>query len=291
MSGVRIGVFDSGLGGLSVARALLAREPSASIIYFADIHHVPYGDRPLEEVKTFALAIVDYLLAQGTGAILMGCNISSAVALDEARLRHPGVPIAGVIEAGARAALRDGAERVAVLATAGTVRSGGYVRAISRIAPDTQVVQTACPEFVPLIEAGELDGPHVREAVSLRLAPGLQRGIAAFILGCTHYPFLLPVMRSVAPEGVRFVDPAEEAVSEILEKVEGRIDRSASRRFVLSAPSETFRPVGSRFLGCALLELELATWDADGTALIDPAVSEGCVPSACGPIERFGNLG
>lgn len=274
MSAVRIGVFDSGLGGLSVVRALADRAPGASVLYLADIAHVPYGDRPLEEVRRYALSIVEFLLQEGAEAILMACNMSSAVALDEARRRYPHIPVAGVIEAGARAALREGQGTVAVLATAGTVASGGYPAAIARIAPQTRVVQTACPSFVPLVERGELTGSRVERAVAEALAPGLSAHARTFILGCTHYPFLLPELARQAPTGSAFIDPAGEAAREILGQLQGRLDTSTPSRYLLSAPSDTFRPVGSRFVGFALPELELARWE-DGRLRAPAAALSG----------------
>lgn len=270
MSGVKIGVFDSGLGGLSVVRALFSVNPDASIIYFADTAHVPYGDRPGEQVRGFALGIIDYLLAEGAGAILMACNMSSAVALDDARRIHPDIPVIGVIQAGARAAARLSQHKIAVLATAGTVASGGYLRAIAAEAPSVQVIQTGCPQFVPLIESGQLTGPRVEDAVKECLQSGLDAGAKVFVLGCTHYPFLVPCMRELCPPDTAFVDPAEEAVREILAQTGDQIDERSPSRFVLSAPSETFRPVGSRFLGQALPELEIVPW-APGDLKLSPA--------------------
>jgi glutamate racemase len=267
LSGLRLGIFDSGLGGLSVARAVLERCPSASIIYFADTAHVPYGDRPLEEVRSFALEITGFLASQGAGAVLMACNMSSACALEEARKVYPGLPVSGVVQAGARAAVGEGADAIAVLATAGTVASGGYVRAVHAIAPDVRVEQVACPEFVPLIEAGDLDGPRVERAAAAYLGQALDSGARVVILGCTHYPFLLPVLRRLAPPETVFVDPAEEAALEALRNAGDGLDVQTPSRFILSAPSATFRPVGSRFLGRILPALELAEWTAEGGRL------------------------
>lgn len=259
MSNIATGLFDSGLGGLSVARALLNRAPAANIIYFADTAHVPYGDRPLDEVRSFALGIVDFLVSEGAGAVLMACNMSSAIALDAARARHPEIPISGVVEAGARAAAAAGGP-VGVLATAGTVASGGYLRALEQAGVSGPVIQTACPAFVPLVECGDLDTATTEDAARKYLQPGVSAGVRTFILGCTHYPFLLPVLQRCAPEGTVFVDPAEEAAREVLEAT-GGIAGSSSQRYILSAPSETFRPVGSRFLGRELPMLELARWE------------------------------
>lgn len=274
---VSIGVFDSGLGGLSVVRALFESSPSATITYFADTAHVPYGDRPPEEVRAFALGIVDFLLAQGARAILMACNMSSAIALADARRLHPAIPVVGVIEAGARAAVQVAQGPVGVLATSGTVNSEAYPRAIARLKPGIPVFQTACPEFVPLIEAGEIEGPRAAEAVRQCLAPGLAEGVRTFICGCTHYPFLLPVMRALAPEGTRFVDPAREAAAEILHGLGSRLKTEGGARYVLSAPTETFRPVGSRFLGRPLPELQIAQWE-DGKLTLTEGRSPAATP-------------
>ncbi len=203
----------------------------------------------------------------------MACNMSSACALDEARAAHPGLPVIGVVQAGARAAVREGQDTVAVLATAGTVASGGYVRSIRAIAPDVRVVQVACPEFVPLIEAGDLDGPRVERAAAGYLEQALEGGARVVVLGCTHYPFLLPVLRRLAPAGTVFVDPAGEAAEEALAAAGDRLDCGSPSRFILSAPSATFRPVGSRFLGRQLPALELAEWREEDGGL-RPAMAE-----------------
>ncbi len=276
---IKIGIFDSGLGGLSVVRELLAGYPSASVLYFGDIAHVPYGGKPLDDVRDFALGIVDYLLQEGAGAILMACNMSSAVALDAARANYPYVPIAGVIEAGARAALSNNADKIAVLATEGTVAMGAYEKALHKIAPQIQVTQTACPDFVPLIERGELSGPNIQAAARRYLTPGLDSGARTIILGCTHYPFLLPALQKLVPDDVKFIDPAGEAVKEILTRIGSDLDTINPSRFILSAPSSAFRPVGSRFLGRTLPELELAGWDSDGKR-IQPYSTSKPAPSA-----------
>ena len=263
MSAVRLGIFDSGVGGLSVARAILQRRPCASLLYFADTAHVPYGDRPLDEVRSYALEITGFLAARGAGAVLMACNMSSACALDDARRENPGLPVLGVVQAGARAALREGADTIAVLATAGTVASGGYARAVHRIDAGVRVVQVACPEFVPLIESGELDGPQVERAAARYLGEALESGARVIVLGCTHYPFLLPVLRRLAPPDTVFVDPAGEAAEEALRTIGDRLDERTPSRYFLSAPSATFRPLGSRFLGRTLPALELAEWSRE----------------------------
>ena len=203
-----IGVFDSGVGGLSVVRRLRELLPNESLIYVADQAHVPYGGRELQEVEGFACGISAALIASGCKAIVMACNISSAVALDAVQALHPDVPVLGVIRPGAAAALQAVEEgRIGVLATEGTVRSGAYTATLQAICPNAQVTEVACPRFVPLIEAGRERTAEARAAVREYLAPLLAQEVETVVLGCTHYPFLLPLLQSEAPK-TRFIDPA-----------------------------------------------------------------------------------
>ncbi len=203
-----IGVFDSGVGGLSVVRRLRELLPNESLIYVADQAHVPYGGRELKEIKGFACGISAALIASGCKAIVMACNISSAVALHAVQETHPDVPVIGVIRPGAAAALQAVEQgRIGVLATEGTVRSGAYTATLQAIRPDAEVTEVACPRFVPLIEAGRERTDEARKAVQEYLAPLLAQEVEAVILGCTHYPFLLPLLQSEAPK-IRFIDPA-----------------------------------------------------------------------------------
>ncbi len=204
-----IGVFDSGIGGLTVLRQLRRQLPFENVLYLADQAHVPYGGRPLDEVRAFACAIVDAMVRQGCKAIVMACNISTATALESARENHPGVPVLGVIGPGAQAAAHESrVGRVGVLSTEGTARSRAYTRAIHRLAPDTQVFEVACPGFVPLVEAGETGSAEAGAAIELAIAPLRAARVDTVVLGCTHYPFLLPLLQAAAPE-MCFVDPSE----------------------------------------------------------------------------------
>jgi glutamate racemase len=202
-----IGVFDSGVGGLTVARRIAAALPNERIIYVADQAHVPYGGRPLEEIRAFAGDISAFLFAEGAKSVVMACNISSATALEDVRARSSRDRAFGVIEPGARAAL-DATVRgkIGVLATAGTVASRAYTMTLSRLA-SVEVTEVACPDFVPLVEAGLADSPEAIAAAGRYLAPILAAGADVVVLGCTHYPFLLNALETVAP-GVRFIDPA-----------------------------------------------------------------------------------
>ena len=158
-----IGVFDSGVGGLSVVKEIIRQLPGERVLYYADNAHVPYGGRPLSQIKQFALSIIDFLVSKDVKMIVMGCNMSSAVALEAARERHSGIPIVGLIEPGAASAVEAaGGKKIAVAATEGTVRSHRYSEAIRDISPEADVIERACPEFVPLIES--FDGVGERAA-------------------------------------------------------------------------------------------------------------------------------
>jgi len=255
-----IGIFDSGLGGLSVAREVIARLPRESIIYFADTAHVPYGERPLSEIRGFALDITRFLIEQGAKSVVMACNMSSAVALDEARSRWPETPIIGVIEPGARTAVRVAqGYPVGVLATTGTVKSMAYVSAVHEIDPSVKVVQQACPRFVPLVESGRADSEEAEAAARDYVAPLLRADCRTIVLGCTHYPFLRRAIASAAGPRVVIVDPAEET-ARVLAKVlhDGGITSDAPEgRHLFFASGETrgLIELGSRFLGRQITEV------------------------------------
>lgn len=203
-----LGLFDSGVGGLTVVRELLWRLPAESILYVADTAHVPYGGRPADDIRRYAVGLTRWLAGQGCKLILMACNTSSAIALEDARAAVD-VPVLGVLEYGAQAAaavLNGG--RIGVLATEGTVRSEAYPTAVRRVRDDAPVVQAACPSFVPLIEAGRLSTPDAYQAVCDALAPLPLGELDALVLGCTHYPFLAPLIRMRAAEPTHLVDPA-----------------------------------------------------------------------------------
>ncbi len=213
-----IGVFDSGLGGLTVVREVLRQLPCERVVYVGDTAHVPYGGRPLDEVQGFAVGISRFLIEEaGCKAVVMACNISSAVARDAVQKLFPSMPVLGVILPGARAAAQmAGGGPVAVLTTEGTARSGAYARALEAESPGTPVTSVACPRFVPLVEADRTETAEAeecaREYLESARAPHHARVV---ILGCTHYPFLLPVLAKAAGPGVVFVDPAGETVREL----------------------------------------------------------------------------
>lgn len=216
-----IALFDSGVGGLTVLNALARALPSERFSYIADQVHVPYGGRPLEQIRGFAQGLTRHAFARGAKAVVMACNVSSATYAAEAAQQYGRDRVIGVVEPGARAAARATLSgRVGVLATAGTVASGAYPEALRKANATLEVRSVACPRFVPLIEAGELDGQDAHEAVQEALRP-LVGWADTVILGCTHYPFLLPVLERQGP-ALNFVDPAHATAEAVAEQLEAR---------------------------------------------------------------------
>lgn len=240
-----IGVFDSGLGGLTVVRRLLERMPVERIMYYADTGYVPYGPRPLEQIRRFACEICDFLAGQGCKMIVMGCNMSSAVALEAVRERLE-IPVLGTIAAGTEGALqatRTG--RIGIAATEGTVASGIFPKALKQRRADVKVFQQACPEFVPIIEAGSLDG-QVAPHVARRLAPLREAAVDTLILGCTHYPLIIDEIRAGMGPDVVIVDPAVQLARQAEDTLRTRRLLRASpvppeHRFFCSGDPDSFR--------------------------------------------------
>jgi glutamate racemase len=211
-----IGFFDSGVGGLTVLREVIRRLPAESTIYLGDNARAPYGPRSDDEVRRFSAECLDQLAARDVKAIVVACNTSSAVALNELRLRYP-LPILGVVRPGAAAAaLATRTGQVAVIATAATVRSHAYFQAIKDENPFIGITELATPDLVPLVEAGQLEGPVVDEVVARSIAPLLgtaESGLDTLLLGCTHYPLLAPVLARLMGERVAIIDSASATAS------------------------------------------------------------------------------
>ena len=201
-----IGVFDSGVGGLTVVSALMRRLPGESILYLGDTARLPYGDKSPRTVARYTRRNLDFLTARGVKAAVVACNTASAIALEELDYA---VPIWGVIEPGAATAVAASRGRVGVIATEATIRSDAYGCAIRRLDPDLEVLSRSCPLFVPLVEEGWHDDPISQQIAERYLAPLLEAGIDTLVLGCTHYPMLKPVLRRVAGPAVHLVDSAE----------------------------------------------------------------------------------
>ncbi len=261
-----IGVFDSGLGGLSVAAHILKRLPNEQIIYFADTAHVPYGERPLEQIQEFALDIIGFLTAKGAKAVVMACNMSSAAALDASRRAFPHIPIIGVIDPGAKAAVAaSNGTPIGVLATTGTIKSGAYVRAAQKCDSTASVIGQACPKFVPLVESGLTETEDAEAAACTYVAPLLAEGCRTIVLGCTHYPFLRAQIQSAAGAGVTIVDPAEETVSTLentlMERGMASERLGAAHEFYVSGDPSGFATLGSAFLGREIGNAQHIEWN------------------------------
>jgi glutamate racemase len=203
-----IGVFDSGVGGLSVLRAIRAIMPAQPVVYFADQGHVPYGPRPLQEVRNFSEAASRFLMDQGARLIVVACNAASAASLHSLRATFPQVPFVGMEPAVKPAAETSLSRQVGVLATPATFQGKLYASVVERFAADVRLHQDTCAGLVAEIEAGRQNGPQARHILERALQPMLAAGIDTVVLGCTHYPFVIPLIREIAGPQVRVIDPA-----------------------------------------------------------------------------------
>ncbi|MCZ7670573.1 MAG: glutamate racemase [Chloroflexi bacterium] len=207
-SAAPIGVFDSGVGGLSVLAQIHKQFPAENLLYVADQAHVPYGPRSLSEVQQFSAAITRFLLAQNARLIVVACNTASAAALNTLRRAFPDVVFVGMEPAVKPAARATKTGKVGVLATTGTFASERYAALMTRFAHDVVVYEDPCLGLVELIEAGEIDSPPVRALLRQVVTPMLAAGVDTLVLGCTHYPFVLPTLRQIVGTAVSLIDPA-----------------------------------------------------------------------------------
>jgi glutamate racemase len=257
-----LGVFDSGIGGLTVARALFERLPRESVVYFGDTARVPYGPKSPDTVRRYSSEILAYLLQRGVKAVVVACNTSTAHALDHLRAQAP-VPVVGVIEPGARAAVHaTKTGKVGVIGTAGTIASSAYERAIRALRPDVTVHARACPLLVPLVEEGWFEHAATELIAREYLEPLKRAGVDALVLGCTHYPLLKPLLGRVLGPSVALIDSAEETAGAVQRELEQRglaapSTNDPTHRFVVSDDEPHFRRVGARFLGEKLQSVEV----------------------------------
>lgn len=249
-----IGVFDSGIGGLTVVREILKRLPNENLIYLGDTARVPYGTKSSRTVIAYSEGNARFLLSKGIKLLVVACNTASAVALPSLRWDFE-IPVIGVIEPGARKATRvTRTGKVGVIGTPSTIRSNAYKKAIENISPEIEIYSKACPLFVPLAEEGWTYGEIVEIAAKEYLEDLKESGIDVLILGCTHYPLLKSTIQNVIGKGVTLVDSAEETASEI-ERIlrENNISNknfaSPQKEFYLTDVSETFISIAERFLG------------------------------------------
>ena len=246
----RIGIFDSGVGGLTVQRAILDALPAADTLYLGDTARVPYGTKSAETVTQYSLRNARFLASQGIDLLVVACNTASAVALPAVR-NELKLPVLGVVDPGARAAARiSHTGRIGVIGTQGTVRSGAYQEAILRERPGAQVIAQACPLFVPLAEEGwtDPDDEIVRGVVHRYLAPLGEAGIDALVLGCTHYPLLKAAIAQELP-GIALVDSAEAIAAEVLARLGAGAGNGGVHRFFVTDQPGRFTPLAGRFLG------------------------------------------
>ncbi|HMR98918.1 MAG TPA: glutamate racemase [Anaerolineales bacterium] len=203
-----IGIFDSGIGGLSVLRAIRRLMPGESIIYFGDQIHIPYGPRPMEQIGRFSEAITNFLIQQQAKIVVVACNTASAAALKDLRAKFPEMQFVGMEPAVKPAAERTQTGRVGVLATPATFQGALYASVVERFANGVELFQNTCPGLVQQIEQGNLDGKETRQILENALFPMLERNIDTVVLGCTHYPFVIPMIEQIVGENVRVIDPA-----------------------------------------------------------------------------------
>ncbi len=203
-----IGVFDSGVGGLSVLREIRHLMPSESVLFFADQGHVPYGPRGLEEVRAFSEEITRFLLGRGAKLVVVACNTASAAALHHLRRTFPKTSFVGMEPAVKPAAESTHTGVVGVLATPATFQGALYASVVERFASGVTILQDTCPGLVGQIEKGELDSSSTRETLERALHPMLEQGIDTVVLGCTHYPFVIPLIKQIVGPEVRVIDPA-----------------------------------------------------------------------------------
>lgn len=276
-----IAVFDSGFGGLTVARALIDLLPDERIVYLGDTARYPYGPRPHHEVRDFARQITDWLIAEHDPKIVVAaCNTASAVALDELRARVD-IPVVGVLEPGVRSLLAGSSTgRVGVIGTVGTIGSGAYQTAVGRFGPSFDLTCAACPGFVEFVERGETGTEQVRVLAQRLLAPVREAKIDSLLLGCTHYPFLARTIGEVMGRDVVLVDSADETAFEIRRLlVESGTARAGAgrpaRRFLSTGDADWFAWLGRELLGPELDHVEAITLPSPPAAA-GPAV--GSVP-------------
>jgi glutamate racemase len=248
-----IGVFDSGIGGLTVLQKIIEALPKENTVYLGDTARAPYGTKSVETVLRYSFENTEFLVQKGVKAVVVACNTSTAIAL--LRLRDSlSIPVIGVIEPGVRRAIKSTKNnKVGVIGTEATIQSGAYTRALKEADARVEVYSRACPLFVPLVEEGWTDNDVVEMTVKAYLSSLKQSGIDTLILGCTHYPLLKKVIRKFMGSNVRLVDSAEEMAKEVKSALKkGGLSRKKSKAihsfFVTDAP-DRFIKVGRRFLG------------------------------------------
>jgi glutamate racemase len=257
-----IGVFDSGVGGLTIVRALIDLLPNEEILYFGDTARYPYGPRERDEVRGFSMEISSWLVSQGVKMLVVACNSASSAGLDHVRAAFAEMRIVEVVEPAVRAAVKATRNRrIGVIGTALTVSSGAYQAAVEATRENVRLFSQACPRFVEFVERGETAGGEVIELARAYLAPLAAEEVDTLILGCTHYPLLSGVLHFVMGHDVVLISSAEETARDVYAALTAagtfRADDSAPQhRFVSSGDSATFHALGRRFLGPEIADVE-----------------------------------
>lgn len=260
-----IGVFDSGIGGLTVVRALMARLPNENLVYFGDTARVPYGVKSVETIVLYACQIAEFLLQQEVKLLIVACNTMAAVAHRAIGELSP-IPVLDVIDAGARtAAAMTNTKRIGVIGTPATIASNAYTRAIHRLDPDVQVYSQVCPLLVPLVEEGWLDHPVARLVAEEYLKPLLQHDLDTLVLGCTHYPLLKPLLQKIVGYQIRLVDSAEAmadqtAATLVHQNLKNRQSGPPEYRYYVTDVPYRFQSIGEAFLGRDLADVQVVKW-------------------------------
>jgi glutamate racemase len=220
-----VGIFDSGVGGISVLRAIRQQMPEESILYFGDQGHIPYGPRPMEQIRNFSEAITRFLLGHNAKIIVVACNTASAAALSYLREKFPDVQFVGMEPAIKPAAARTQTGKLGVLATPATFQGALYASVVERFANGVDVLQNTCPGLVQQIEQGNLGGKEARRILEEALVPMLEKNIDTVVLGCTHYPFVIPLIQQIVGANVRVIDPAPAVAKQIGRLLEAKAMR------------------------------------------------------------------
>lgn len=268
-----IGVLDSGVGGLSVLRAIRSLLPAQPAIYVGDQAHVPYGTRQLEEVREFTHEIVRFLLDQGARLIVVACNTASVAALTSLRQAYPHIPFVGMEPAVKPAAEQTHSGTVGVLATAATFQTKMYASVVERFAQGVKILEDPCIGLVPQIEKGNLEGDETRRILESVLRPMLDQGIDTIVMGCTHYPFVIPLIQTITGPNVRVIDPAPAIARQVkrmleLNEILNPGDSIAPVRFITTSDAQQFSQLIRQLLGEVHIA-ESARWK-DGRLVLVP---------------------
>ena len=250
-----IGVFDSGVGGLSVLKHIRAQLPSVPLLYVADSGHVPYGDKTQDYIRDRSLVLTEFLVRQGAGAVVIACNTATAAAAAPLRARFE-LPIVAMEPAVKPAVTATRTGVVGVLATVGTLESARFAALLEQYAGDVEIVMQACPGLVEQVEAGELTSTTTRELVARYTRPLLERGADTIVLGCTHYPFLKPVIVELVGPDVHLIDTGEAVARQVVRRLPevliGRIDTQPSERFWTTGDGRSAARIVSQLWGRAV---------------------------------------